>query len=60
MHADVAVHHMNHLCFRFGRTVRRYGGSTSVDTPWPDEDALDRSSLEARPVPGGMTVTPAP
>eukprot|EP00438_Fugacium_kawagutii_P029292 Skav207991 [mRNA] locus=scaffold1203:65551:77375:+ [translate_table: standard] len=29
-------------------TIRRYGGSTSKDNPWPEDDFADKGSLEAR------------
>ena len=30
------------------RTIRRYGGSTSIENPWPEDEFADRGSLEAR------------
>eukprot|EP00434_Breviolum_minutum_P002803 symbB.v1.2.002464.t1/scaffold99.1/size346285/20 len=29
-------------------TIRRYGGSTSIENPWPEDEFADRGSLEAR------------
>ena len=30
------------------RTIRRYGGSTSTENPWPEDEFADKGSLEAR------------